>query len=756
MRGIVQLNLVLLLVSIGAAQIVDSNAAVLRKIRIARDGGKVKLEVTLTTSVVPTVITATDPDRLVLQLPNTVVNAKQHRITVNKNGVNQVRVGLNSADPPVTRVVVDLDRAHPYGFATAGNTITLTVLPTAIASTAGEQRGTPVAAANRPLIGRLWHRRHQAAQSDTSESTSSADDASGTNGGPKRSSSFLSAHHDEPPTKFKVKYVAEGAAYLNGGRRSGLAEGMKLFVRDSAPSSDAPSSTAAPGEIVAELQVVSVAATSAVTEIHAPKRDVRPGDWAYLSAEDAERLAAERSLSATRKLPQISTLRESSSTGEKGREGRSHAPSPEESRIRGRIGLDYSGIRSSSMPASSGQVGLAFRTDMTHIAGTYWNLQGYWRGRLTNNSQPNEETMQDYLDKTYTIQLYYDNPNSKWLAGFGRLYLPWAVSLDTIDGGYLGRRVAKGVIAGIFAGSTPDPASWHYNPDRRIGGSFVNFEGGSYEDLHYSSTAGVALSTLKWQLDRPYLFLENELSFKRLISVYHSFIVDDPQGIETNGIKPGAGISRSYLTLHIQPHQRISFDVYHNYFRDVPTAATQLIGTGLVDKLLYQGVNVGVRVEPVRHIFLYSTIGQSDKTGDAKRALNRMYGLAWNDIWHTGIRADARYSKFDSSFARGNYRVLTLSRHLGDRMLWDAQVGRQSLASPFTANNRSLFLDTSFDTNITGHSYLQSGYTINRGSQLNYDQWYISLGYRFDVRQPAKEHHEASKPPSFAPKGGRD
>ncbi len=196
---------------------------------------------------------------------------------------------------------------------------------------------------------------------------------------------------------------------------------------------------------------------------------------------------------------------------------------------------------------------------------------------------------------------------------------------------------------------------------------------------------------LKWQLDRPYVFLENALSYRKYISLYHSLIVDSPQGISTDGIKPGTGISRSYLSLRIQPNQRISFDVSHNYFRDVPTAATALIGTGLVDKLLYQGVSVGVRVEPVRHLSVYTTLGQSDKTGDAKRSLNQMYGLTWSEIWRTGIRADIHYSKFDSSFARGNYQVLSLSRHLGNRMNWDAQVGRQTLDSPFTVNHRSLF-----------------------------------------------------------------
>ena len=147
---------------------------------------------------------------------------------------------------------------------------------------------------------------------------------------------------------------------------------------------------------------------------------------------------------------------------------------------------------------------------------------------------------------------------------------------------------------------------------------------------------------------------------------------------------------------------------------------------------------MGVRAEPVRHISVYTAVGQSYRTGDTRRSLNQTYGLTWSEIGHTGLRADLHYSKFDSSFARGDYWLMSLSRHLTDRMLWDAQVGNRSLMSPSTMNNRSLFVDTSLDTNLGGHSFLQSGYTVERGAQLNYDQWYVSLGYRLDVRGPAK------------------
>ena len=692
-----------------------SDAAAIRKIKVVRSGDKIKIEITLTHSVNPKVTIVTNPDRLVLDLPTTSSSPKQRRIAVNRNGVKQIRIALNEATPPVARAVVDIDRAHPYELATSGRVIILTVLP----ATATNDLGSHSRGALPAATGTLWQRlrpKQSIRNTTATPSLLTTEVPSDTN-----------LH-----VSFKVKYVAEGAAYLVGGRSSGLAAGMMLFVHEVVRSS--PEAPNPQGAIVAELQVVSVAETSAVTEIRHTKRDVKPGDWAELSGSDYAKLGRKPASDAALKTPsQPIAAVKPSTTVQLGQ------TLQEEGRIRARIAFDYSGISSSGSTAgSSGSIGLAFHTDTTQIAGTHWNLQGDWRGRLTTNSQPAEATMQDYLDRTYTIQLSYDNPNSRWVAGVGRLYLPWAVSLDTIDGGYVGRKLTDSVTTGVFLGSTPDPTSWHYRPDQQIGGSFVNFEGGIYDDFHYTSTTGIALSFVKWQLDRPYLFLENALSYMKYISVYHSLIVDSPRGVSTDGITPGAGINRSYLTVLMQPKRWISFEVIHNYFRDVPTAATALIGTGLVDKLLYQGVNLAVRLQPVRNLTVYTTIGQSDKTGDAKRSLNQIFGATWNEIGHSGVRADVHYSKFDSSFARGDYRVLSLSRPLSKRLNWNVQAGSQTLASEFTLNQRSAFVDTSLDTNLGGRTFFQSGYTIERGAQLNYEQWHMSLGYRIDMRGSTK------------------
>ena len=330
----------------------------------------------------------------------------------------------------------------------------------------------------------------------------------------------------------------------------------------------------------------------------------------------------------------------------------------------------------------------------------------------------------------------YDNPHSNWAAGFGRLYLPWATSLDSIDGGYIARRFSKTVTAGIFGGSSPDPTSWSYNPDLRIGGAFVNFQGGSFDDLRYTSTSGFGLNMLKWKIDRPFVFFENGIFYKRFLSIYHSLQADSPSG-NPQVAAPGAGVSRSFLTVRVQPTQRLEFNLNHTYFRDIPTYSAQLIGTGLLDKYLFQGFSGGVRVEAFRDWWVYTTLGRSNRSGDATPSWNQLYGVTANRVPWLGVCADVHYSKFASSFGNGSYESISFSRTLHDTMRWEVLGGRQSFASP-TLNDKSHFVTGNLEAGLGQHYFVQTGYTWNRGASQNYDQWIVTFGYRFDSRSNRK------------------
>jgi hypothetical protein len=537
---------------------------------------------------------------------------------------------------------------------------------------------------------------------------------------------------------FHVKHVEQDAAYLDGGRSSGLEEGMKLVVKEKQSSADPTDKNQAPVQgPVAELVVVGLAETSAVTEIHSPKRPVVPGDLAYLSAQDAQTLVQERALGQARKYPVVVSFTDGSDPmDEEARAGVPRRPLPSVNRARGRFGVDYlATISHDASAARSSDVGLVFRADITRMAGTYWNLSGYWRGRFSSRSSASQPTLQDLINRTYHLSLAYDNPNSRWVAGFGRLYVPWASSLDTIDGGYFGRRLSGHATSGIFAGSTPDPASWNYDPNRRLGGAFISFEGGTFESFRFTSTSGAGASLLKWQMDRPFIFFETALSYKHSVSVYHSLQADSPRGNPAVPA-PGPGVSRSFLTVRLDPHPRLQFSANHTYFRDIPTFDPQLVGTGLLDKYLFQGVSAGVRLEVIKRIFLYTDLGRSNRTGDTKTSLNQMYGITFGRLPLVGLRADARYSRFHSSFGDGAYRALSLSRSFGDSFHFDVLLGDQSLHSTLAGNQSARFVTTLLDTSLGSRFFLIGGFTFYRGQLQNYDQWNVTLGYRFDARRP--------------------
>ena len=470
-------------------------------------------------------------------------------------------------------------------------------------------------------------------------------------------------------TVFHVKFVQQDAAYIDAGRNEGLAEGMKLAVVNTGPNGARPNSSSSTG-VVAELTVVGIAETSAVTQIHVLQRDVVPGDLAYLSDTDLQALVQQQSLSSTRKYPAVISFTEDDDALDEEARVRDvpRPPLPSVNRMQGRIGFDYFATHSLDASQANGRdLGVVLRADFTRIGGTYWNFQGYYNGTINSTSAASQATLQQLLNRTYHLGLTYDNPTGRWVAGFGRLYLPWASSLDTIDGGYFGARIHSSVIAGVFMGSTPDPTSWNYAPNRQIGGTFVNFSGGSFDNFHYSSTGGAGISLLSWKVDRPFVFLENSLSYRRSFSVYSALQADSPAG-NSAVAAPGAGIGSSFFTARWSPLQRLQLDFNHTYFRNVPTFDPALVGTGLLDKYLFQGFSAGVRVDIVKQIAIYTDLGHSNRTGDSSTALNQMYGITFGRVPWLGLRADAHYSRFNSSFGSGSYRAASLSRNVNERL----------------------------------------------------------------------------------------
>lgn len=932
---------VLVLASCAAAQNGTTAPATVQNVTVAREGTDLRVEITLSAPVTPSVDTAVKPNRILLDLPDTVPGTSPKAVPVNDNGVRQVRTGQHSTLPLVTRIVVDLDQLHLYSFTTEGNRIILTVVApdkraisrnVPVAATGGNLAGifrrhrddkpatdTPtetavpapppavagpafdpskqnssappapppaVAAASpapspassqvqpaappsfeqsqlavttsakpdpatvqqsaipsaastgtaqtSPMVSPASSKREPvtaaaasapatltppvpaerapapvavaantstavtqptasvpAAKSETVSPVAvappttpvapSGDSAANSGANAAKDAApaavvpaepaatevaanttgeaaaspvsmpspdatpeavaTLIARADDPSlrTVFRVKYVAEGVAYLEGGRAQGLKEGMKLEVIDkNVPATQGDSANAADPRVVAELDVSAVADTSSVTDIHTPKRPVKVGDLAYLSTADTEAMVQQRALSPTRQYPAVISFTEGDTLDEEAREEIPRPPLPSVNRARGRIGFDnIETISHGANSITSNDVGVVFRGDITRIGGTYWNLSGYWRGRITKESVASQQTLQDLVNRTYHLNMTYDNPNSTIVAGVGRLYLPYAPSLDTIDGGYFGKRISKGTTLGVFGGSTPDPSSWDYSPNRVISGAFVNFDGGDFNGVHYSSTAGGGVSMISWNVDRPFVFIEDSLSYKRTFALYESAQIDNPVGNSVTP-SPGWGLGRNFSTFRVNPLSRVELDFNYNYFRQIPTFDPSLAALGLLDKYLFQGFSAGGRVEVWNQIWLSTNLGRSSGTGDAKSSLNQMYGITFNRVPLIRLRADVHYAKFDSSFGSGNYKSFSLSRQMSDRLRLEVLLGQQTFASALTNNNHSKFVTGTVETTLGPHYYLQGNFTTNRGD-MDYDQMMFSVGYRFDSRRKGEK-----------------
>ena len=494
----------MLLLSYAAAQD-NGGPGVMQNITVEHDGPDLRVEMTLGSSVTPSVHSATHPDRILLDFPGITYVEKAKKLDVQSNGVTEIQAVQYASNPLITRVVVELDQPHIYKLKAEGNRVIFTV---SVAAVAEKSHGGAPAAAAREVWPGIFRRQKEspapiannlstpawpvppsnsAPDSNTPTTSSIANAESSRLAGPPSVSTENSSGQDsfsqnqvaasaipqrdvnevgqafpstntaptansesgsvrgwtassprsaatETPTLitraddpslrtvFKVKYVAEGVAYLDGGRAQGLAEGTKLVIEDSnLPAKQGDSADVADPRVVAQLEVSAVAETSAVTDIHSAKRPVKVGDIAYLSEADTAALVQQRALSATRQYPAVVSFTEGDTLDEEVREEVPRPPLPSVNRARGRIGFDYiDTMTHGTTNITSSDVGVVFRGDITRIGGTYWNLSGYWRGRSTNTSAASQQTLQNLINRTYHLNLTYDNPNSDFVAGFGR------------------------------------------------------------------------------------------------------------------------------------------------------------------------------------------------------------------------------------------------------------------------------------------------------------------------------------------------
>jgi type IV pilus assembly protein PilQ len=121
--------------------------AVLKGLNVVRGNDGISVEITALGEVQPKVSTMDHPDRVVVDLPNTVATTDQRRVAVDSDGVKTVRVGMDGQSSPTTRVVVDLQGPMKYDLVPEAGKLVLNLHSSTMAAKHAPATSAPAKAA---------------------------------------------------------------------------------------------------------------------------------------------------------------------------------------------------------------------------------------------------------------------------------------------------------------------------------------------------------------------------------------------------------------------------------------------------------------------------------------------------------------------------------------------------------------------------------------------------------------------------------
>ncbi len=95
----------------------------IRHVGVLNHAGNFELEIDASHPITPKTQVITGPDRLVIDFPNAVPGPQLHAIAVGTREIKGVRSGLFASNPPVARVVIDLNSPQAYEVFPSGNSV---------------------------------------------------------------------------------------------------------------------------------------------------------------------------------------------------------------------------------------------------------------------------------------------------------------------------------------------------------------------------------------------------------------------------------------------------------------------------------------------------------------------------------------------------------------------------------------------------------------------------------------------------------
>jgi hypothetical protein len=104
-----------------AKSVASSKVAAIKSFRIVQEKDGQAVEILSTRPLVPSIQAVSNPDRLVIDLPNARLDTQQKKISVQADQIGAIRADQFQQNPPIARVVVDLLAPRTFTWDAAGN-----------------------------------------------------------------------------------------------------------------------------------------------------------------------------------------------------------------------------------------------------------------------------------------------------------------------------------------------------------------------------------------------------------------------------------------------------------------------------------------------------------------------------------------------------------------------------------------------------------------------------------------------------------
>jgi AMIN domain len=141
--------LLLALAALTAVPTVAQSPVQVQHVSVLGSGQAIEVEIQTSGAVTPQSQMIAGPDRIVVDFPGALPAAELRTMIVNRGALKAIRAGLFSANPPVTRIVLDLLSPQSYQIFSVRNLVMLKV--GAAAGKGSESSLTPVAGEAAPV-----------------------------------------------------------------------------------------------------------------------------------------------------------------------------------------------------------------------------------------------------------------------------------------------------------------------------------------------------------------------------------------------------------------------------------------------------------------------------------------------------------------------------------------------------------------------------------------------------------------------------